>query len=255
MNKTVISTYDEAENPISVNLYTSNLSKDGEMIGKITRNVTTLENMISSITKNNTGLSPHTIHHAAVLLQQEMLNSLRSGKAVNFLDLGVLYIGVKGFVQKSGTSAANKPNFELRFTPSPLANDTLNSLTVEKITVSDSSPEINQIANPYNKEDNTITPGKVCSISGKRLKLGGNEFSLSLIPVNDDGKPVDSAAPVIIDIDKVITNCDKSLWFFVPEDLDSSYKYRIRITTSFLKKTQSRKTPVSSDSTIVTVAG
>lgn len=72
---------------LSVTLYSNTFAKDGQMIGKVSRNTVTLENMIAAIISENRGLDPFMVQHSAILLQQQIIKMLQLGRCVNVLDL------------------------------------------------------------------------------------------------------------------------------------------------------------------------
>lgn len=253
MNKTVSSSFNKSDNILSVTLYSNGFTKEGEMIGRVTRNTVTLENMIADIIDENRGMDPYMVQHSAILLQQQIIKMLQQGKCVNVLDLGTLYIGLKGCIKGKNPDSSAIPDFAIRFTPSTIANETLKSLQVDKVVIADKAPQINIITNTWNNQEDCVSSGKICRISGNHLKLGGDSYSLSLIPLAADGTESDTLPPVHVPIEKVIKNVDKLLEFYVPEELDTSVPYLIRVRTSFISSTKSRKDPLITDSSAVTV--
>jgi len=255
MSKTVFSTFNKSDNVLSVSLISSNFTKNGEMIGKVSRNTATLENMISDIIDENRGIDPYMINHSAILLQQQIIKNLKAGKAVNVLDLGILYIGIKGTIKGKTPDEAVISDFDIRFTPSSLAQDTVKDLQVDKFVLSDSNPHISSVINGLSKQANILTPNILCCITGSRLKLGGDTYSISLVPLDEDGNESKLLPPVVISSDRIYSNTSKCVEFFVPKDIDANQKYVIKVTTSFLGYNQSRKTPVSAVSEVVTIEG
>ena len=122
---TVNSTFKKSDNLLSVTLYDSAFLKEGEYVGKVTRNTVSLENLIADILEEHSGLDPFVIQHSAILLQQQMLKMLQQGKGVNVLDLGIMYIGINGIVKSSTPDSADIPELVVRFTPSTMANEAL----------------------------------------------------------------------------------------------------------------------------------
>lgn len=251
--KSVSSTFNKSDSVLSVTLYSSKLTKEGEMIGKVTRNTVTLENMIAAIIEENRGLDPYMVQHSAILLQQQILKMLQLGKCVNILDLGTMYIGLNGTIKGERPDASDIPDFKIRFTPSALSNEALKSLQVDKIVVADSSPQISIITNTWTNNQNTVSAGKLCRITGSRLKLGGEICCLCFLNLNEDGSINSELDPYVVDLDKVTKNTAGMLEFYVPNELSSDKKYIISIASSYLSKTQSRKTPVTTLSNAVSV--
>lgn len=250
---TINSSFNKAESLVSVTLHRSAFSKNGENYGKVTRNTVTLENLIASIIEENRGLDPYMVQHSAVLLQQQILKMLQQGNAVNILDLGFMYIALKGTIKGDKPNAADLPNFAVKFTPSALANEALKTLQVDKVVLADTSPQINVISNTWTGSENTVTSGKTCRITGSRLKLGGDLFSVNFHQLNTDGSIDKTKAPVPVDPARITKNTPGILEFYVPEGLFTDASYSIAIETSFISKDQSRKQPVTAFSGPVTV--
>ena len=252
---TISSSFKKSDSLLSVSLSSSGLLKEGEHIGRVTRNTVSLENLIAEISEVNTGLDPYVIQHSAILLQQQILKSLRQGKGVNILDLGTMYIGVNGIIKGNAPGAADIPDLAIRFTPSHLSNSALENIVIDKVVFSDNSPQISIITNLWTNEENkTITPGKTCRVKGSQLKLGGNEYSISFIPIDAEGNEDSTKQPVPVEESKIFKNTGTELNFFVPEEgFEQDTCYILRIVTSYLSATSSRKTPVSTDSEVLVV--
>lgn len=241
---TVNSAFKKSDNMLSVTLSNTGFVKDGEHVGRVTRNTVSTENIIAEIIENNTGLDPFTIQHAANLLQQAMLKMIRQGKAINILELGTMYIGMKGIVRGDSPDVSDIPELVLRFTPSQLANDALANIVIDKIVFSDTAPQIDVITDLWTGTDNQcLTPGKTCRIKGDKLKLGGNNFSISFIPVDDNGEEISGGKSVALESNRLCKNTAGMLEFFIPEELESNKKYVISIKTSYNGSADSRKIP------------
>jgi len=253
MNKTVSSSFNGPDSALSVTLYNSGFSKDGNLSGRVSRRIITLENILSMISQENTGLAPYAVQHSAILIQQQILKMLRLGYGVNVLDLGIIYIGLKGGVKDGTATPGSLKDFTLRYTPSALANETITDLQVEKVVISDTSPHITTVSNPWTHENDSVSKGKHCQIVGDRLKLGGDEYSLSFVPLEDDGSVSKTLPAIQVEEERILKNTNKYLEFFVPDELDSEKKYVIRVTSSYINGTHSRKTPLSADSNPIAV--
>ena len=253
---TVNSTFKKSDNLLSVTLYDSAFLKEGEYVGKVTRNTVSLENLIADILEDHSGLDPFVIQHSAILLQQQMLKMLQQGKGVNVLDLGIMYIGLNGTVKSNTPDAADIPELVVRFTPSAISNKALENVVIDKIVFANNMPEIDSITDLWTNTENAgLTPGKTCRIEGDKLKLGGDDFGLEFVQVDEAGEELPDVLPVKVEIGKVSKNNKKVLEFFIPENLEASGKYKIRIKTSYTGPNSSRKTAVTADSEIITVNG
>ena len=179
---------------------------------------------------------------------------LQLGNSVNVLDLGFLYIALNGTVKGDNPGAADLPDFKVRFTPSVLVNQSISNLTADKIVFSDASPVINTITDEWTKIENTsLTRDKTCYITGKRLNLGTTENAITFIPVDAEGNEAEGEK-ISVAQDKIISNTATKLRFYVPDGLVSEGSYKIRLSTTYINKKHSRKTPVSTDSISLTIA-
>ena len=251
---TVKSSFEESKNLVSVSLQNSAFLNDGEYFGKVSRNVATLENIIGEIAEENTGLDVYDIQHSVLLLKREIFKCLSQGKSVNILDLGTLYIEVNGVVKGEHPKSSDIKDLKLHFTPSKLANEAVENVEIDKVVLSDRSPKINTIKDIWTDLENScLTPGKVCHIVGKNIKLGGDTHSLSLIRVNEDGKEDKTTEPLLIDEKQIFINTKSQIYFFIPDNLKNNEKYKIRITTSYISSNRSKKMPETIDSIPLTV--
>ena len=246
--------FEKSKTKLSVTLFNSGIIKDGEHVGKVSRTVVSLENLIAGIIEENSGIDPLLIQHSAFLLKKQILKMLSQGKAVNLLDIGTVYIGLKGTVKGNNPKSSDLSELKLNFTPSSEAKESLKNVAIDKVVFSDNAPKIQSITDLWTKSINSqITMGKTCIIKGRKLKLGGNSYSISFIKLDKTGKADLSSAPVIVDESKITKNTNGVLQFFVPESLDKNAFYKIRISTSYINKYKSRKNPLVKESIKVKV--
>lgn len=254
MSKTILSSFNKADSILSVTLHSSQFSKAGEHYGRVSRNVVTLENIIADILEENRGLDPYMIQHSATLLQQQFLKQLSLGKGVNVLDLGTMYIGMKGTIKGDKPSASDLPDFMVKFTPSAMTRSAVDNLVVDKIVFADTTPQLSIVTDLWTGlENDSLTLGKACKISGTRLKLGGDAWSISFIQCDEDGFVDEAVAPIVVAPEKIYHNTATDLQFFIPEDLFTDKQYLIKISTMYQSSNNSRKTPVEAFSVPLTV--
>lgn len=193
------------------------------------------------------------LQFAAILIQKKILKMLEQGKAVNVLDLGTMYIALKCNAKgKSDDSESGK--FYIKFSPTPLANEAISSLSVDKIVYADGRPEITTITDLSDTEsEGSITTTKPCRLTGSRLKLGGGDWGIYFAPVDSEGKmSTDETTWVKVDEENIFRNKPTELNFFVPSSLTAG-NYQIVLRTGYLGKDKSRKTMVETVSDAITV--
>ena len=228
--------FKSSESLLSVTLRKNNLStQESAYIGRVTRNTVTLENLIADITEKNSGVSPYMIQHVANLLGDSMLQACKTGKAVDVLGLGTLYVTVDGGVIGENPSESNIPGFKLNFTPSQKAQSVLDTLKVDKVVFSQTQPVINKIINTFDKTENLhLTRGKVVKIIGSKLKIAGADSGIWFAPQETDGTVTkDEATWITVEAEKISSNLPKSLEFYIPENLSENTTYVLILRTRY----------------------
>ena len=248
-----ISTLENSSSILSVTLHENNFTKNGSYYATVSRNTATFKNILSEIAEDNKGMDPFMLQFAAILIQKKILKMLEQGKAVNVLDLGTMYIAMKCNA-KGKSDVSESGNFYIKFTPTPLANEAIASLSVDKIVYADGSPEITTITDLSDTEsEGKLTKGKPCRITGSRLKLGGENWGIYFAPVDSEEKMnSDESQWIKTDESSLFRNKPSELNFFVPDSL-SEESYRIVLRTSYLGKSSSRKTMLETVSEIIKV--
>ena len=249
-----LSTLENSNTSLSVTLHQNYLKKDGTYYARVSRNTATFNNIISEIADENKGLDPHLLQYSAILIQKKILKMLEQGKAVNILDLGTMYIAMKCNAKgKSDVSSNGK--FCIKFSPTQIAQDTVNSLNVDKVTFVENSPEITTITDlSTGKSDETISKGKPVAILGGKLKLSDSGSGIYFAEVDEKGTySNDMTSWISVPKNNIFRNMPSELNFFVPETLESEKSYRIVIKTNYLSKSQIRKDFVEVVSNSVTV--
>lgn len=254
-----ISTLENSNATLSVTLYQNHLKKDGSYFARVSRNTATFNNVISEIAEENKGLDPHLLQYSAILIQKKILKMLEQGKAVNILDLGTMYIAMKCSA-KGKNDVSNNGKFCIKFSPTQIAQDTVNSLNVDKVVYVDNNPEITTITDlSTGKTDQTISKGKPVAIFGSKLKLGSSGSGIYFAPTTEPTADselsfdLDESTWISVSKETIFRNKPAELNFFVPETLESEKSYCIIIKTNYLSNTQSRKDFVETVSSPITV--
>ncbi len=254
-----LSTLESSNAALSITLHQNHLKKDGSYFARVSRNTATFNNVISEIAEENKGLDPHLLQYSAILIQKKILKMLEQGKAVNILDLGTMYIAMKCSA-KGKNDVSNNGKFCIKFSPTQIAQDTVNSLNVDKVVYVDNNPEITTITDlSTGKTDQTISKGKPVAIFGSKLKLGSSGSGIYFAPATDptaDGElsfDLDESTWISVSKETIFRNKPAELNFFVPETLESEKSYCIIIKTNYLSNTQSRKDFVETVSSPITV--
>lgn len=247
-----ISTLKNSSSVLSVTLHENNFTKDGTYYATVSRNTASFKNMLSEIAEDNKGMDPYMLQFAAILIQKKILKFLEQGKSVNVLDLGTMYIALKCNA-KGKSDVAENGNFYIKFSPSSLANNALENLSVDKIVYADGRPEIKEVSDLSSGDLSCTVAGKPCKIRGSRLKLGGEGSGVLFAPVDSEGNAsTDESTWIKVPKESVFRNKPTELNFFVPETL-SAGSYKIVLRTAYLGKDKNRKTLVEAESSVVSV--
>lgn len=248
-----IGAYSNENNAVSVSLHANPFAKDenSQYIVNATRRTVDLNNLIAGLAESNTGVDVAMVRHSAELLKREIISKLQSGKAVNVLDLGTLYIGAAGTMSKSDVTTGTVPGFEVRFTPSKDVKSAVTDMEVDKIVMNDPAPVIAEILSlPDKKTDGNLTAGKMVRITGSHLKLISDQSAVYFVPFDESNNLVtDESRWVTVSSVLITRNLPGTLEFFLPElEADTSYKIAVRSYENANGK--DRKTPVTGISSI-----
>lgn len=222
-------------------MHENKLTKDGTYYATVSRNTASFKNLLSEIAEDNKGMDPYMLQFASILMQKKILKMLEQGKAVNVLDLGTLYIAMKCNA-KGRSDVSGNGDFYIKFMPTPLANEALAKLGVDKVVYADGNPEITEILDlSPEPEEMVLKKGFPCRIRGARLKIGGERGGIYFVPVGEDGKTeTDEEKWTLVDEKSVFRNMPTELNFIVPSTLDEG-NYRLVIRTSYISKDKTRK--------------
>ena len=254
-NNAQINAYQTAHGEVNISLYPSYLNQDGEkrFYGRIKRRNVTLDNVIAHIVKEyHAGISPNLIEHAAGLLKTGMKDLLSQGYAVDLLNFGTLYITLRGEITPDMTKSELAKHIHLSFTPSIEMENEVSKLVVGAIQKPANGriiERIEDLSNPHS-DGHTVTCGQAVKISGRALKLGGNEYGVFFAPVDEHDALVEDRS-TWTKVENVFNNKPSNLQFYVPEQLVLGKTYRIVIISSLSISGNRIKSPVQTVSEIV----
>lgn len=209
---------------------------------KFDRATVNIDHLIARIQKKETGTDAIMAKHFASLFKKEILEALARGEAVNFLDLGTLYLAPVGAVTGNTPDTAEIKGFQVKFTASKLTNEAVSSVGIKKIVMSNSEPIFGIMTDLYTGEEgNTFTAGKSIRIVGTRLIVSGDEGGVFFAPVSENDEPVKDETQWI-KVASLIRNKAKILEFFLPAELAVETPYCIVLKTNSSKGNRQKKT-------------
>ncbi len=245
--------YTDHDNKINVVSHQNQFPEnENSYYGRVTRNTVTLEQLIKGILDDNqntnTGLNAYILNFAMDRMKSRILAEIKAGNAVSLLDLGTLYLGIKGSftMDSSNTDVTALKGKELTvgFTPSEDVQNTVSKLKVGSISQCLKAPAVNNIVNLSTKQESKLLNiGKAVELKGSRLKLTGENSGIWLIPVKSDGTmDTDETKWVQITEENIFKNYPKSLIFQIPPTVTTG-KYQIAVRTTYCGGNTELKTP------------
>lgn len=244
-----LSTLENANSLISVKLHQNHLKKDGTYYVRVDRHNVKFNNIISELAEENKAIDPHLLQYAAILIQKKILKLIQQGKAVNLLDIGTIYIGMKCSA-KAKKDVQEKGDFLIKFSPTQFTLDAISSLDVGNVIFADPNFTITDIVDLYTKEENqTLTMGKPAKITGTKLKLGDENSGIFFAPLTSDSEiNSDESTWIKVPQESIFRNKPTELNFFVPETLESGKSYCIVLKTNYISNSQTRKEILETES-------
>ena len=239
MSNTTVIDYSDTNGAGTVTIVNNPFSNGKKYNAKFDRVTVNIDNLIARIEKKGLDTDTFALKHSASLFKAEILEALGKGEAVNLLDLGVFYIAASAIGDTVETVTIS--DFQVRFTPSKLANDAVSALKVKKVALSAPSPIIATITDLYTGEEtNVLTQGKSVLLSGALLKITGEEGGIFFAPATEQETPTVNEE-LWVKVPRLIRNSAKELEFYLPEVLEADKKYCIVLKTNSSKGTNTTK--------------
>lgn len=230
---------------VNVTMHTVSLNEKGVSYAKVKRNTAYIGNIIDKILGKNTVLDRETLLYTAGLLRNGIVELLKEGKAVDILELGVLYIKPDGGINAEKPGISDVPDMKPAFTPSELALSAVKGVAVAADVTAVNEPEIHEVYNLKTCSCGTeLSAGYSARIKGRRLKVAGSgeESGVFLVPCNEDGT-ANGESPNRIHIAEtdLIDNTSGNLLFNVPPGTASG-TYLLSVKTAYGSGSRVNKT-------------
>lgn len=235
----------------AVTLRANSLGKGKKFVAYFDRNVMSIEHLLANIKKKNPSADEIAINTSISYLKREILDTLKEGKAVNLLDLGVLYISASGSVANDSATEISALELAAKFTPSQIVKDAVSQVKIGKVTIANFDANITKIIDFFSgKESDELHIGKNVIIEGKKLKLGESNSGVYLAPISESGE-MNTDSATWIDCSRLVRESTKSkINFFIPDDTAEG-RYRIVVKTSYTGSKDERKEPLYAYSEII----
>lgn len=219
------------ESGVNVTRYKRTFGENEVEFAKVSRKTADVDSLLTLISRYDTGVNRLMIQYCIGLFKRAVLEKLETGRAVNILGLGTMYINAT-------FKADGSPDLSVGFTPSAEAAEAVKNL---ETSVSDSvtlMPEIEEVYDLKTKSsDGKVSLGKDIRLYGKRMKLVDSETETAFVAFAPCGQ------------NGIITETDKSLWkkvfaselstnkpselqFYLPDSLAAG-TYKIVLSTCY----------------------
>lgn len=225
--------------------------KENTYIARVPRRTVTTDQILDLVAAHNQGIDRYQIGHAMELLKKEILEQAELGYAVDVLEICKLYIAPKGSVTSLMPEAETVTGFEARFRASTALREKLEGVSAAVTAVTVTAPQISRIEDPSDgASDSTLTATFSARIKGRKLKVGGTECGIFLIPADTDGGAAEDESEWIPVPESFITkNTAGTLEFYLPRSLEVGGSYFIAVRTA-VSSGSALKTPVTGISRI-----
>ncbi len=218
------------ESGVKVTKYRRALGANEVEFARVGRSTADIDSILTLIGKYDTGVNRLMVQYCLGLFKRAVLEKLKTGRAVNLLGLGVMYINA-ALGDNGGT------NLGVGFTPSAESAAAVQNLDATVAEAVASTPLITAIIDLYTQRDTgTLTAGHSVRILGKRLRLDDyNDDKAAVIfkPVGAD-RSVSSDESDWIAVPKEAMNRNKpsELEFYLPSELAEG-RYEVTVRTHF----------------------
>ena len=225
----------ETEGTVSVALTASTFGEDTYVV-RVNRDTVKVDNIITEIASNYTGVDPYTMEHALSLVKDQIIKYIKEGRTVDMLELGTLYPAAKGTVSQTNPQVADLPALELRFKPSKQAKEALGYVKPQSFMVRTPEPEIARVVSLKDgSEDGALHKGCLVRLTGAKLKVAGEAGGIFFVPADSEGLPSKDESEWIKAADSsfIPLNYPKTLEFNVPDDVEEGKSYFIAVRTAY----------------------
>lgn len=221
---------------VNVTIHKNYLKDDNSTYAKVKRTTAGMNNVIATILKGSTLLDKATLVASQMLFKDAILELLQQGISVSLFELGILYPSVQGNIENPNPSIEEIPALTLGFTPSDEALSAIKKTDISMAQLEDTSPVINQIEDLLtHKTDCSLTSGMPIRISGRRLKIAGDDEKTGLFfaPQKADGTiETEETDWIRVDKEKFFKNTSTYLELILPSILERQSKYTLVLRTA-----------------------
>lgn len=230
---------------VNVMFHASSLTDKTVSYAKVQRNTALSGNIATEILKNNKVFDRETLLYVAGLYRNAVLSLLESGKAVEVLELGTLYLKPKKGMNLQSPTLEDVPEMTLAFTPSELAVSSVKNVSAGAEVSNRTEPHIERLYNVSERvEGNLLSEGGTVRIKGQKLKVAGesDDTGLFFAPCDSDGSYNNDMSDWLqVKPNELVDNSASSILFNLPHSV-SSGSYRLILRTAYGSGSRLNKT-------------
>lgn len=230
---------------VNVTMHSSSLTHGRYSFAKVQRSTAYIGNIVERVNKN--AVIPggkETLLYVAGLLRDGIVEFLHEGKAVDLLEMGILYLKPKKGMEVTAPGIEDIPKMKLAFTPSDLALKAVENVTVGADVTKENVPTFSELYDIHSMSaGNVLTAGFTVRVSGKGLKVAGDDCGVYLAPCTENGTyQTDSSDWLLIcGTEDFIDNTASRLEFNLPSDVAKG-SYRLIVKTAYSSGSRLNKT-------------
>ncbi len=221
---------------VNVTMHTLTLTDKPVSYAKVKRNTAYIGNVISKILEHNKVFDRETLLYAAGLYRNAFLELLKSGKAVDMLEMGIMYLKPVKSIDSEAPKIEDVPKMTLAFTPIDLAIGSVDAVTACWDVSKTNNPLISAIYDFHTKKSGTeLSIGYSARITGEKLKIAGDEAEtgIFLASCSEDGTyDMDPTTWTPLGMENVVDNTSTKILFNIPSTITSG-KYRLILKTAY----------------------
>ncbi|MDE6350099.1 MAG: DUF4469 domain-containing protein [Treponemataceae bacterium] len=221
---------------VNVTIHSIPFAENEGFYAKVQRNTAYIGNILDKVLEKKCLLDRDELLYAAGRISEAVLSLLAEGKAVDVLELGILYPKPEGGMGMASPGIGDIPAMKPAFTSSEKTVAVMRRLAVSADVTKDNIPSICGVYDMRTRSDGALlSAGYSVRIKGQRLKVAGvsAETGVFLAPCDEQGTYAsDITQWVHISVDDLIDNSAGQLLFNVPPETTAG-TYRLLIRTAY----------------------
>lgn len=226
----------ELSDTVNVTMHTLTLLDKSISYAKVKRNTAFIGNIVTKILEHNKVMDRETLLYSAGLFRNAILELLKTGKAVDLLEMGTLYIKPNSSIDSEAPTVEDVPEMTLSFTPSDLALEAVKGVTAGADISTSHEPFLGSLYNIHTRQTSTeLSIGYSARIIGRRLKIAGDEAEtgIYLASCAEDGSyDTDSSTWTPLGMENIIDNTNTKILFNIPASVAAG-NYRLILKTAY----------------------